>query len=197
MDPDLPLIRALQAGDDSALDELIRRHQAPLLHFVHRYLRNETAARDVVQETFVRTYFKAPKFEPRASVKTWIYAIAINLCRDESRRMARRRSHVSMDEPAVGDRAPPLLADPSPSPDETAGRHDQFSALQAAIEELPRPLREALVLFALDDRSQKETADILGTTPKTVELRVYHAKSRLRQMLRGMLGDSRRDNRAG
>ncbi|HVU15460.1 MAG TPA: sigma-70 family RNA polymerase sigma factor [Candidatus Didemnitutus sp.] len=188
MDPDLPLIRALQAGDDSALDELIRRHQAPLLHFVYRYLRNEAAARDVVQETFVRTYFKAPKFEPRAAVKTWMYAIAVNLCRDEARRMMRRRSEVSVDEPVRSEAPPPLLADPNPSPDEMAGRHDQFSALQAAIEELPRPLREALVLFALDERSQKEAADILGTTPKTVELRVYHAKARLRRMLRGVLG---------
>lgn len=193
----MPLIRALQAGDDSALDELIRRHQTPLLHFVHRYLRDETAARDVVQETFVRTYFKAPKFEPRASVKTWIYAIAINLCRDESRRMARRRSHLPLDEPAGAQGAPPQLADPSPSPDETAGQHDQFSALQAAIEQLPRPLREALVLFALDERSQKEAADILGTTPKTMELRVYHAKNRLRQMLRGVLGSSRHGSKAG
>lgn len=197
MDPDLPLIRALRAGDDSALADLIRRHQEPLLHFVYRYLRNEAAARDVVQETFVRTYFKASKFEPRAAVRTWIYAIAVNLCRDEVRRRARRGSEVSVDELAGNERAPPVLTDPNPLPNEMAGRRDQFSALQAAIEELPRPLREALVLFALDERSQKEAAEILGTTPKTVELRVYHAKSRLRQMLGGVLDTTGRDTEAG
>ena len=193
MDPDLPLIRALQAGNDSALDELIRRHQEPLLHFVHRYLRDETAARDVVQETFVRAYFKATKFEPRAAVKTWIYAIALNLCRDQSRRIARRRE-VSVE--AIRASQPSAESvDPSPAPDAQSSQRDQFLALQTAIEQLPRRLREALVLFSLDGKSQKETAEILGTTAKTVELRIYRAKSRLRQLLGGVLGDFSREKR--
>lgn len=65
MDPDLPLMEALQAGDDSALNELIDRHREPLFHFVYRYLRDEPVAREVVQETFVRVYFKAKTFAPR------------------------------------------------------------------------------------------------------------------------------------
>ena len=68
MDSDLPLIEVIQAGDDSALNELIHRHREPLFHFAFRYLREETAARDVVQETFVRVYFKAGKFTPKSSV---------------------------------------------------------------------------------------------------------------------------------
>ena len=90
MDPDLPLIEALQASDDSALNELMGRYREPLFHFAFRLVHEETAALEVVQETFVRVYFGARKFKPKASVKTWMYSIALNLSRDHFRRLARR-----------------------------------------------------------------------------------------------------------
>ena len=187
MDPDLPLIEALQAGDDSALNELIHRHREPLFHFAFSYLRDETAARDVVQETFVRTYFKAGKFQPSATVKTWLYTIALNLCRDHARRIAKRRHDVSLDEVPSHDRSPLELTDTQPIPSEQTGQKDQFALLQRAIEQLPNSLREALILFSLEGKSQQEAAAILGTTPKTVELRVYRAKDKLRKFLGGIL----------
>ena len=183
MDPDLPLIESLQAGDDSALDELIRRHREPLLHFVFRYVRDETVAREVVQETFVRVFFKAKQFEPRSSVKTWIYAIAVNLCRDQNRKLLKRHHEVSLNAPGPRDQPPLELADSGALPDDQAGQRDHFALLQGAIDKLPHKLKAALVLFALEGKSQQEAADILGTTPKTVETRVYHAKEKLRRLL--------------
>lgn len=183
MDPDLPLIEALQAGDDLALNGLINRHREALHGFVFRYLRNESAAADLVQETFVRVYFKAARFVPKSSVRTWIYAIALNLCRDEFRRLRRRRGEVSLDAPPRED-APRLeMADSAPAPSAKAVEADRFGRLQAAIDQLPAKLREALILFALEQRSQTEVAELLGITPKAVETRVYHAKARLRAVL--------------
>ena len=127
MDPDLPLVQALQAGDDSALNTLIERHREPLFRFVFRLLRDETAARDVVQETFVRVYFKAGRFLPRATAKTWFYAIALNLCRDHSRRLARRRGEVSLDAPATETQPGLKPADPRPGPSEQAVQSDRGS----------------------------------------------------------------------
>lgn len=187
MDPDLPLIEALQAGDDSALNELINRHREPLFHFVYRYLRDEPVAREVVQETFVRVYFKVKTFEPRSLVKTWIYAIALNLCRDQSRKLAKRWHEVSLNASGPGEQPPLELADTGPTPGEAAGQRDRFVTLQRAIDKLPHKLKAALVLFSLEGRSQQEAAGILGTTPKTVETRVYHAKEKLRQLLGDML----------
>lgn len=182
MDPDLPLLEAIVAGDDSALNELMARHRDPLFHFAFRLVREDSAARDVVQETFVRAYFGARNFKPRATVKTWMYAIALNLSRDHVRRLVRRRAELPLDVPlktgAAGD-----VADPAPQADETLKQRDEFALLQRGIDELPRVLREALVLFSLEGRSQREAAEILGTTPKTVELRVYRAKHKLRQWL--------------
>ncbi len=187
MDPDLPLIEALQAGDDSALDELINRHREPLFRFVYRYLCDEPVAREVVQETFVRVYFKVKTFEPRSLVKTWIYAIALNLCRDQCRKLAKRWREVSLNAPGSGEQPPLELTDTGPSPSETAGQRDRFAMLQRAIDRLPHKLKAALILFSLEERSQHEAAVILGTTPKTVETRVYHAKEKLRRLLGDLL----------
>lgn len=191
MDPDLPLIEAIQAGDDSALTKLIHRHREPLFHFVYRYLRDETAAGDVVQEAFVRAYFKAPQFQPRATVKTWLYAIALNLCRDQFRRLAKRRREVPLDPLASGNPVSLEPADLRPTPDEAAGQKDRFAVLQRAIDQLPQPLREALILFSLEGKTQKEAADILDTTPKAIETRVYHAKTKLRQWFGSHFGPER------
>lgn len=182
MDPDLPLIEALQDGDGSALNELIERHREALHRFVYRYLRNEAAAEDAVQETFVRVYFKAKKFRPKSSVKTWVYAIALNLCRDQFRRLARHRGDVSMDA-APADAARTEIADRAPLPSVHAVESDRFAALQQAVDALPERLREAIILFSLEQRSQIEVAELLGITPKAVETRVYHAKARLRSAL--------------
>jgi len=187
VDPDLPLIEALQAGDDSALNELINRHREALHHFAFRYLRDEAAARDVAQETFVRVYFKADKFKPQSLTKTWIYSIALNLCRDHSRKYWKRRSDVSLDLPSTEQHPRLELADPADEPSARAVKTDHVALLHAAIDQLPQKLKEALVLFTLDGKSQKETADILGTSPKAVELRVHQAKLKLRDILGGVI----------
>jgi len=186
VDPDLPLIHALQSGDDSALNELIRRHRGPLFHFAFRMMRNEAAAGDIVQEAFVRAYFSAARFKPRATVKTWLYSIALNVSRDHLRRLAKRRRDVSLD--AAGGR--PELSERPPD-----SHGDDFRLLQRGIDALPPQLREALILFALEQKSQREVAEILDITPKTVELRVYHAKQKLREWLQGLgkAGDFLRD----
>lgn len=189
MDPDLPLIEALQAGDDSALNELIDRHREPLHRFIYRYLRNEAATEDVVQETFVRVYFKAAKYAPKSAVKTWIYAIALNLCRDQFRKLARHRGDVSMDAPPRDDMPRTEVADATPLPSTRVADADRFAHLQRAIDRLPEKLREALLLFSVEQRSQQEVAEILGITPKAVETRVYHAKEKLRRLLADRLGD--------
>lgn len=186
MDPDLPLIEALQAGEDLALNELIQRHREPLFRFACRYLRNEAAARDVVQETFVRVYFKAGSFQPHSAVKTWLFTIATNLCRDRLRRLAKHRHDIPIDAPAVSPAAATEPADTLPNPAERSAQADQFECLQRAIDQLPHRLKLPLILSALEGKTHKETAEILATTPKTVELRIYHAKAKLRELLGGM-----------
>ena len=78
-DLDLPLVQALQAGDESALNKLIRKYQEPLFWFIWRYTGDEETARDLLQEAFVRLYFGIRRFKPHAKFVTWLYSIAMNL----------------------------------------------------------------------------------------------------------------------
>lgn len=161
----------------------MNRHRELLFHFAFRVVRDETAARDVVQESFVRAYFGAAKFKPKATVKTWLYAIALNLSRDHVRRLAKRRGEISLDHESGAAAAKPAVTDTAPLASDIAGQMDDFAVLQRGIDQLPEKLREALIVFAIDGKSQHEAAGILGTTPKTVELRVYRAKAKLRAWL--------------
>ena len=104
-DPDLSVVSELQQGSGKALNEFMRRHQEPLFRFIYRYLLNEEDARDLLQETFVRVYFKRDQFHPNAKFSTWLYRIALNLCRDHvrSRRGREKRQTES------------LTADPAPA----------------------------------------------------------------------------------
>ena len=183
MDPDLPLLRALQAGDDSALNELINRHREPLFRFILRYVQDDGVGREVLQEVFVRTYLKARTFEPRATVKTWLFTIALNLCRDRARRLARGPVEASFDAPLRETTVGSRVADPAPGPDESTVKHEEIDRLERAIAQLPLNLREPLILFALEERPQKEVAAILNITAKAVETRVYQAKAKLRVLL--------------
>lgn len=190
MDPDRPLIERLQGGEDLALNELIGRHSEPLFRFAWRYLQDETAARDVVQETFVRVYFKAATYRPRAAVKTWIYSIAINLCRDRSRKLSRDRRNLPMDRPLADDQSIEDLPDALPTPSEASLIKERFGLLERAIGELPPGLRGPLVLCALEGRSHREAAEILGASPKAVELRLYRAKAKLRDAISHLGGSA-------
>ena len=181
-DLDLPLVRALQAGDESALNKLMRKYQEPLFWFIWRYTGDEETARDLLQETFVRLYFGIRRFKPHAKFATWLYSIAMNLCRDYARSKQRRQSYAteSLDAGDVHREVP--AADRGPAAD--AESHEELAALERAIQELPHDLRTALLLFAVEGRSQQECAELLGVSAKAVETRVYRARKRLENTLR-------------
>ena len=181
-DPDWPLIRALQGGDENALTELIQKFEQPLFRFVFRYVGSEETARDLVQETFVRLYFHAGKFKRQAKFSTWLYTIATNLCRDYSRSKQYRRLRATVSFNELG-QDESRTVDTSEDPAEALVTAERVATLQAAISELPHKLKTALILFYLEDRSQAESAKLLGVSPKTIETRVYRARKILEQKL--------------
>lgn len=183
-DEDLPLVRALQAGDDSALDELMFRHKTALFGFIYRYVRNEADAAELTQETFVRAYFNIGSFTPKARFTTWLFAIATNLCRDHLRSRHHRKANRTFSLDASGRDKFVELPAQDPTPVELAECDEHVRAVEAAIERLPHDLKTALTLTALEGYSHIEAAQRLGTTPKTIETRVYRARKRLEKMLR-------------
>lgn len=182
--PDGELMLALQNGRDVALDQLMKRHKQPLFHFVTRYTRDEDTSYDIVQEAFFRVYDRAETYNPAYRFKTWLYQIALNLCRDYARKK-KLQSVLSLDA-WTDDEDKGSLHDILASGEniESLTEHRQtLKLLEKQIDKLPHKLKTALILFALEDYSQEECARILGVTPKTVETRVYRARKLLTQKL--------------
>lgn len=178
----------LVAGHDAALSALMERHGGALFGFLCRFLRDEDAANDLAQETFVRVYQHRSDFKPGLRFSTWLFTIAGNLARNHLRARS-RRPEVPLE--GDGDDQPgPAHSLPAPgdSPAELSVRTEQQAAVRSAVAALPDDLREAIVLCELEDRSVAEAATILGATAKAVESRLYRARQQLRQQLTRWLG---------
>lgn len=186
-DLDLPLLHSIANGEERALRELMERHQRPLFHFVARMVRNHEDAEEIVAETFVRVHRHAGRYRPRAKVVTWLYSIATNLCRDLHRKQSRWKwlslfSTSGPEVPNTDDR--PLvdrISDQSSAADEELLHAERIARLQQLIDHLPPGLKAPFVLQVLEEKSQRECAEILNLSEKSVEARVYRARKRLKQ----------------
>jgi RNA polymerase sigma-70 factor (ECF subfamily) len=164
----------------------MQRHKTPLFSFIYRYVLNQEDAQDILQETFVRVYFKREQFRPTAKFATWLYHIALNLCRDHARSHAgkqQRRTESLITCSEEGEERERDIGTGSATPAEVAQTNEALLNLESAIQSLPHDLKTALILVALEDRSQKECADLLKITIKAVETRVYRARKILEAKL--------------
>lgn len=174
-DQDRLLIRAFAEGETNALDALADRYESDLLGLARGLLggRRELAE-DAVQDVWVRVIRSARTYAGRASVRTWLYRITVNRCRDLSRLEHRRQRR---GREAIGG---PVAAEPA-----DAGMEDRESlaALQAAVDGLDRRRREVLLLCYHADLTHEHVADVLEIPLGTVKSRLNAALTSLRQDL--------------
>ncbi len=186
-DLDSPLVLSLQSGEQSSLDALMKRHQEPLFRYIYRYVNREEDAREITQETFVRAYFKIHQFEPKAKFVTWLYRIATNLCRDRVRSRTYKKS-IQTDSlittDSEGEESERPLASLDQDPSKKLETKEKMSELEKAIQDLTHDLKTVFVLAVLEERSHQECSEILGTSPKTIEMRVYRARKFLAEKLK-------------
>ena len=176
---DADLVRRCARGDEAAYRELVERLEKPLVAFIRRYVGEESLAEDLFQETFVRVVRTLGTFRPEASLSTWIFTIARNLCLDHLKAKKRHRE-VSMDAAASdgSDRDVDFreaLRSPAAEPGTTAEGQEESARLRAAMAELPEPKREALVLRVYSNLSYAEIARITDAPVGTVKFRVHDA----------------------
>ncbi len=188
---DEDLLHALRRGDTDSLGVLVTRWERPLFRFTYRLLRRSEDARDVCQETFLRILKKADRFQDGARFSTWMYQIALNLCRDHLRRRHRWGTLVDEDRDSrtmSSDRSngPSVLDDPSVGLEQ----REMQLALTRAIRELPSEQQEVLYLKEYEGLKFREIAEILGCPESTVKSRMYYGLSGLRSVLsrRGIRG---------
>jgi RNA polymerase sigma-70 factor, ECF subfamily len=178
----------LAAGHDRALNDLMERHATAVFRFLCRMLGQEDDANDLAQETFVRVYRSREKFRPGERFSTWLFTIAANLARNQIRWRS-RHPNVSLDAESETTDQPlsSTLPTSGNSPSEQALAGERVVAVQAAVQQLPEDLREAIVLCEWEELSVAEAATLLQTTPKAVESRLYRARNVLRERLKKWL----------
>jgi RNA polymerase sigma-70 factor (ECF subfamily) len=166
MASDEDLVGRLVDGDELALRELLRRYERSLSHFIYRH----TGGRDVedlYQETWLRVVQHAARFDRSRRFSTWLFQIAVNLCRDWHRR-------------------PP----PDPAPPSERSSSSELSATEARIDatrllvSLPEPQREVVLLRYYQDLTEDEVAQILQCPKGTVKSRLHSALARLATVVR-------------
>jgi len=182
---DEALMQSLRSGDEAALGRLMVRWEGPLKRFLYRLLLDAHEASEVAQEAFVKLFLARGQFRPPAKFAPWMLTIAANLARNR-RRWWRRHPTVSLDAPGDGENgalSPWEPADESAGPAERALAAERAAEVRAAVGGLPHELREVIVLAEFEERSHAEIGEILGCTPKAVEMRLYRAREKLRLKL--------------
>jgi RNA polymerase sigma-70 factor, ECF subfamily len=173
---DEELVEAFRRGDLSAFDGLVARWERKIRGAVHRILGNEEEARDVCQEAFLKAYRALDSFKSEARFSSWLYQIALNLCRDRLRRR-RGRTMVSLDE--VEQAGAPLAAR-RPSAHDLVEAGDLARTVATAIAALPEEQQEVIILKEYQELTFAQIAEVLGLPASTVKTRLYRGLSQLR-----------------
>jgi RNA polymerase sigma-70 factor (ECF subfamily) len=168
-------IRAAQAGDMAAFEWIVRQHEDRLYGFCCRWLRCVEDAREVCQDAFVRAWQALPEFEGRAKLSTWLYQIALNLCRDRAKTRAARQRDSTI---ALEDVEQPPLC-PQQTPAASAELNSEMQKLERGLAVLPEKLRAVLMLTTMEGLSHEECAQVMNCSVRGVEGRVYRARQML------------------
>ncbi|HYK79672.1 MAG TPA: RNA polymerase sigma factor [Micropepsaceae bacterium] len=192
-DSDEKIAACARTGDRPAFEILVRRHKDTLYRFIRRYIGQADDAYDVLQNCFVSAWSGLARYDPSRPFLPWLRTIALNKCRDFGRRQKVRRL-------VLGAFAREAEAEPSTEAQERALDQDaaearHLAALDRVIAELPAFYKEPLLLTSVAGLSHQEAAEMLDTTPKAIEMRIYRAR---RKVLAALNGPEERDSeRAG
>jgi RNA polymerase sigma-70 factor (ECF subfamily) len=178
---DEELVARAQGGDVESFNQLIVRWERPIYALAYRVIGKEEDARDVCQDAFLRAYRALPGFKGQAKFSSWLYRIALNLCRDWIRRQ--RRAPVSQ-LPEDAD-ATELVSETGPveSIEDLVARRELSAIVEEAMSELSEEQRTAIILKEYHGMTFQEIADMQGCPLSTVKTRLYQGLSLLRRRL--------------
>jgi RNA polymerase sigma-70 factor (ECF subfamily) len=179
-DLDYAVLRRVARGDQTALAELIRRHQGRLYQVAYRLLRDPLEVEEALQEVFIKVVEHAHRFEPQASVRAWLQRITANHCLNLLRR---RHPQESLDQQ---DDAPGLAA-AGATPLEALEERDLSRRLEQLLEALPENQRRALVLKRFAGLSYREIGEEMGLSPQAVDGLLKRARQFLKKALQDYL----------
>ena len=179
---DEELVARSIGGDADSFNELVLRWERPIYALAYRTIGREEDARDVCQETFLRAFRALPGFRGQAKFSSWLYRIALNLCRDWMRRERRAADLVQPPED-VDLMELAAAAEPSESIEDLVARKDHGARRRAGDGALPEEQRTAIVLKEYHGLTFQEIADCVGCPLSTVKTRLYQGLMVLRREL--------------
>ena len=169
---DAALVRACVAGHPEAFGPIVRRHQRQVYAVCYRFAGNHADASDLAQDVFIRAYRGLHRFKGQASLRTWLYRIAVNVCLNKG---SKTRGKTPLD--AAG------IRDPAEQPDLALLREERAAQVRAAIARLPRKQRATLILRVYHELPHEEIAAILGGSVGAAKANLFHALVNLRKLL--------------
>ncbi|MFL6197377.1 MAG: RNA polymerase sigma factor [Thermoanaerobaculia bacterium] len=175
---DVALVERHRCGDLHAFDEVYDRFGEMVYNLALRMSGNREEAADYTQEVFLRIYRHLGSFGGRSTLKTWVFRIAINHCRD---RLSRHSPTMRSIDDEVEDGVP--IADPGRGPEELALAADEGRRVAGGLARIPPVFREAVVLRDLEGLSYEEIAEVLGVRVGTVRSRIARGREQLRILL--------------
>jgi len=168
------LIASIANGDKRAMVSLFMRHNVRVHRFVMRLTGKASMAEDVVSEVFLDVWRGAAEFSGKSNVSTWLLGIA----RNKALTVLRRRTEAVLDYDVAAE-----LVDDADDPEVAADRASRGAVVRRCLMRLPPPLREIVDLIYYHEKTVAEVAQIVGIPAGTVKTRMFHARSRLQELL--------------
>ena len=178
---DEELVTRSIGGDAESFNQLVLRWERPIYALAYRVIGREEDARDVCQETFLRAFRALNGFRGQAKFSSWLYRIALNLCRDWVRRD--RRTPVVQPPEDVDVMEMAAAAEPSESIEDLVARRELTRVVERAMARLPEEQRTAIILKEYHELTFQEIADLVGCPLSTVKTRLYQGLAVLRREL--------------
>lgn len=172
------LVVRAQNGDRNAFSELVRLHAQGVLNVIYRMCGDAQLAEDAAQEAFIRAWQNLSAYRPQASLRSWLYRIAVNAATD----MLRKERRI-----LPGDMEQMNLTDGRPELESLVSQHERTRLVQEAIVSLPEASRAVLILREYEGLSYHEISSTLDIPIGTVMSRLNYARNLLKTMLRPQL----------
>ena len=171
------IVKALETEDREVLmDEIMSRYGQDILRLVYSYVNNKELAEDLTQDIFVKCYKSLHTYKGKSSLRTWLWRIAINHCKDFLKSWYNKNVVISEEQPVTHRTTKEMV-------EEVVIQKEEDDQLIAAIMMLPIKYREVIYLFYYEELLIKKIAVVTGASVNTVKTRLRRAKELLKERL--------------
>ena len=181
------LVKKASQGDKSAFDQLMVAYQRRVRKLVGRYFSQESEVSDVTQEVFIRAYRGIGNFRNESAFYTWLYRIAINTAKNYLLYCDRRPPSTDIDYESAEQLTSRTILKELSNPEQMMICNELEDRVFEVLEELPAPLRVALILRDVEGFSYEDIADVMACPVGTVRSRIYRARSFIDDIVRDAL----------